>query len=106
LHFTALLLGLDYWLSSFWFEPDTPFDLLALYRPEGDTQYVAIVSNLARGQFGESALYESFGTGVEAFPLGSMALHVLCVAILGPAGHMLADGIAAVFYYLSSLSFS
>lgn len=101
LHVAAALVGLDYWLSSFWFEPDTPLEIRALYRPDGDTQYVAMIANLARGQFGESALYESFGTGLEAFPLGTMVLHISCVAALGNAGFMIADGIAALFYFLS-----
>lgn len=101
LHAAALLLGLDYWLSTFWFEPHLPLDLAALYRPEGDTQYVALVANLARGQLGESALYESFGTGLQAFPLGTMALHVLSVALLGTAGFLVADALSGLFYYWS-----
>lgn len=101
LHVAAILVGLDYWLSTFWFEPETPLDLVALYRPEGDTQYVALVKSLARGQFGESALYESRGTGLQAFPVGTMAIHVLSVALFGTAGFIVADGIAALFYFLS-----
>lgn len=101
LHLAALLVGLDYWLSSFWYEGSTPVEILAMYRPGGDTQYVGLVATLARGYLGESVLFESAGTGTQAFPLGSLVVHVLCVALLGSAGHVVADGLMALAYYLA-----
>src|SRR5690606_30220610 len=71
-HVVAMLVGLDYWISTWIYEDGIPAGIMALYRSDGDTQYVGLVSTLARGQFGESVLLESAGKGAQAFPLGSM----------------------------------
>ena len=86
--------GLDYWISCCRYEPSVPWDIRALYRAEGDTQYVGMTCSLARFIFGEANLQDSFRSGVQGFPVGSLSLHALCVACLGVRGFALADAAA------------
>ena len=86
--------GLDYWIACSLYEPRVPWAIRAIYREEGDTQYVGMVCNLARGVFGEANLLDSFRSGVQGFPLGSLALHSLCVACFGTRGFAVADMLA------------
>jgi hypothetical protein len=93
--FVALVwAGLDYWIACVRFEPSVPWDVRVIYRAEGDTQYIAMVSNLSRFIFGEANLLDSYRTGLQGFPIGSLALHSLCVAIFGVWGYPLGDALA------------
>jgi hypothetical protein len=73
--------------------PKDPAAVRVMYRsPEGDFEYFVLINALAKGDLGENAIYESSGSGVQSFPVASVAYHVAGVALLGSLwGYMLAD---------------
>src|SRR5436190_2223946 len=100
LHLLVVFSGLHYWIGSFRHEPTLPLEIRALYLPEGDTEYVALVRALSRGIVGEGVTLDSFRTGAQAFPLASISLHALSVAAFGSWGFLVADAISAFGYYV------
>src|ERR1041385_5433404 len=104
-HVVAAFVGLDYWIDSFRYETWLPFSVRVVFRPEGDTEYVALVSALAGGIAGEFGSVDSFRSGILAFPLGSVWLHALCVAVFGQAGFAVGDMLASLAYYLALAAF-
>lgn len=75
-----------------------PAEVTALYRPGGDVEYFDLVASLARGNLGESNLYESLGLGLHPFPYASIALHSLLFGLWGAYGLLLADTLTTVAY--------
>jgi len=77
-----------------------PLSVTALHRPGGDIQYYELVAALARGNFGESNLWEAYGQGLHPFPLAGIAVHALCFSIAGAYGLILADALVAYAFFV------
>jgi hypothetical protein len=71
-----------------------PAEVTALYRPNGDIQYLQVVGALSRGNLGESNLLETAGQGLDTFPFVPLVLHALSYGVLGTWGLLLADVLA------------
>ena len=99
LHVAATFAGLSYWLGSLRHEPGLPLSVRALYYPLGDHQYLSIVGALARGNLGESVFFDSFQTGVQAFPVVPFAAHAAAVALFGSAGYVVGDALTSFAHF-------
>jgi hypothetical protein len=93
LYFFVLLCPLRPWVLSWLIFPKDPAAVRVMYRsPEGDFEYFVLINALAKGHFGEESTCESSGSGVQSFPVASVAYHAVGAALLGPLwGYMLAD---------------
>jgi hypothetical protein len=100
-HLGVVAHALLYWITSFVAEPGLPMAVRVIFRPDGDPQYFPLVAALARLNFGEPALLESYGQGVGAFPYASISLHGLACALFGSAGYVVGDVLAALLYFLT-----
>jgi hypothetical protein len=99
-HLGAFLAGLSYWITSFWREPGLSLAVRLLYRPEGDIQYLPLVSAVSRGIFGESGFLDSFRSGVSAFPLSPLIPYAAAHALFGDWGFVIADGVTGLVMFL------
>src|SRR5262245_6669933 len=88
------------WLTSFFWRGE-PMAVTAMYRPGGDVQYYELLGGIARGNVGETNLYESAGQGLHSFPFGSTWLHSLCFAGLGAWGILVADTLVTILGFAS-----
>jgi hypothetical protein len=99
LHVAVVIHSLAYWFTSLIKNPGVPFALRTLYGA-GDIQYYPLVAAAGRLNFGEPMLAESYRAGWTAFPLGSIAGHALVVRVLGAAGYMVMDVVAALGHFI------
>jgi hypothetical protein len=83
--------GAATWVSSYLYYPNDPFSLRVLLRPGGDADYYPIVERFAQGNLGEPCYLESYGQGIDPFPVCSMLPHATCIRLLGQRGYLVAD---------------
>ena len=100
-----LLKATCYWIVSVYLDPQTPFDVVAIYRQMYDLDYYPQISALADFNLGESVLYEYAGTSVRSFPFASVLVHAICYKLLGSLGFILADIIITFSYFIALSTF-
>ena len=72
------------------------------HTPEGDYEYFILTNALAKGNFGENAVYELQHTGVQSFPVASVVFHVVSVALFGSLwGYVVADIIVTALFFFT-----
>lgn len=98
----VILCAIRPWAISAILFPNDPAAVHVIYRsPMGDIQYFPMINALAQGNVGENAVFESFGKGVESFPVASLVFHVMGAALLGSYwGYLLADMVVTVAFFL------
>jgi len=100
-----LLKATCYWIVSVYVYPQTPLDVVAIYRQMYDLDYYPQISALADFNFGESVLYEYAGTSIRSFPFASVLVHAICYKLLGSLGFILADIIITFSYFIALSTF-
>lgn len=96
-----LLKATCYWFVSVYLYPQTPLDVVAIYRQMYDLDYYPQISALADFNFGESVLYEYAGTSIRSFPFASVLVHAICYKLLGSLGFIVADIIITFSYFIA-----
>jgi hypothetical protein len=101
LYLFILLCAIRPWALSWILFPHDPPSVRVIYHSsDGDFEYYILINTMAKGNFGEHAIYESRGTGVQSFPFASMIYHVLGTALLGPlGGYILADIVVTFLFF-------
>jgi hypothetical protein len=101
LYVYVILCALRPWIVGAALFPRDPAAVRVIYRsPMGDIQYFPMINALAGGNFGENAVYESWGKGVESFPFASLIFHAGATAIFGSyAGYLLADVVVTLAFF-------
>ncbi len=82
--------------------PHDPAAVHVIYRsPMGDIEAFPVINALAAGNWGENAVYESWGTGVMSFSIPSLFPQVLGTALLGNYwGYIAADIFVTLAFFL------
>jgi hypothetical protein len=93
--------GAAFWLAAVIRHPDTPLDVLAMFRNGGGSQadteaYPLITRYLRRG---EQFVYEAQGSGVRPESIFALLPHGVLFAGLGISGIVLADVLVQICYY-------
>jgi hypothetical protein len=99
------------WSDAWRLHPNDPWSVSVIYRARGtgDIEYFPLISQLARGVFGEAYVYEEMGRGIMSFPVASVAPHAVLMRLFGPAGFVVADALifasifASLVYFLRAL---
>jgi hypothetical protein len=73
--------------------------LAAVHRSAGDSQYLPLLSGLARFNFGDSQVWEARGQGWMSFPLAPLVPHAVGLRLFGGFGLLVVDVAVAVLYY-------
>lgn len=94
----VLLKAAAYWLFAADRFPGEPLSAATLYRA-GDIQMYPPIADLARGEFGESVVFEHRGEGVRTSPLTVFSLHALLFRLFGAGAFPAADLLLAAGYF-------
>lgn len=90
--------ALRYWIASIPALRTEPLSVVALYKTN-DIEYLPMASALARLRVGEWNVLERAGHGLTSFPLFSVALHSMSMAVAGVYGLIAADVIVFLLFY-------